>query len=108
MTDYNERCLKCKWLAPKLDPPCGRVFGASLLVGPYGGEVKIDFVPGMVPVEFEKRLEDYLARVAQWLCAVLEKCPIWDEIGEYQHSHPEAEHCPGRIESQNPFLRVVH
>lgn len=104
---YNERCLKCRYLAPKLEPPCGRVFGARVLVGPYGGDIQIDFIPGMIPKEFEKQLEEYLGKVFQWMSAVLEKCPIWDQIGDYQKNHPEAADCPGREETQNPYLRVV-
>ena len=104
---YHERCLKCRWLAPKLDPPCGRVFKAAVFVSPFGGDITIEFTPGMVPEQFEQKLKDYLFKVFEWMSAVIEKCPIWDEIGELQKTDPAKAECPGRDESRNPYLHVV-
>ena len=106
-TTYHEKCLTCRWLAPKLDPPCGRVFAAAVHVAPFGGDITIDFTPGMVPEQYEAKLKEYLGKVFEWMSAVIEKCPIWDEIGEYQKANPAAAHCPGREESKNPYLKVV-
>jgi hypothetical protein len=104
---YHERCLKCKWLAPDLTPPCGRLFSAQIAVAPLGGTVNIDFTPGMIPVEFEDKMRHMLGRIFEQVEITMQAWPGWDELGELMRSNPEKELCPGRDSSENPYLKLV-
>ncbi len=106
-TDYPEMCLTCRYFSPGLKNNCGRVFKAQVRVGPRGGDIDIEILPGMVPETHEEKLKNYLAKVFEWMSAVLEKCPIWDEIAVEMTENPEKKDCPGRDASRNPYLRVV-
>lgn len=106
-TQYHERCLKCPYLAPKLDPPCGRTFEAIFHVTPLGGKIDISFTPGMIPKEFEPKLEYMLSRVFEQVSIVVNQWPGWDELGEIMRSNPVKTDCPGREEIENPYLRLV-
>ena len=107
MADYHERCLKCRWLAPKLNPPCGRLFKVAFLVSPIGGDITIDFTPGLVPEQLEEKFKHHLAKACEWLAAVIQADGLWDEIGELQKTDQAKKDCPGRDESSNPYLRIV-
>jgi len=104
---FNERCIKCKWLAPELKPPCGRIFHAHIAIAPLGGTVQIDTTPGMIPEQFEKEVNHMLGRVFEQVSIVIQKWPGWDDLGEIMRTHPDKQDCPGRDSSENPYLRVV-
>jgi hypothetical protein len=104
---YHERCLKCRWLAPDLKPPCGRIFHAQIAVSPKGGTVDISFTPGMVPVEMEEDFKHMLGRVFGQVEIVIQAWPGWDQLGELMRLNPDKDSCPGRNAMDNQYLRIV-
>ena len=106
--NYHEKCLTCKWLAPDLEPPCGRTFNAVMHVSPHGGIVNISTTPGLIPEQFQKKFENMLAQVFDRVVHVIEAWPGWHELYALQHANPVKQECPGKDESRiTDFLRVV-
>ena len=106
-TQYHERCLTCEFLAPSLKPPCGRLFRATVDISPIGGNFDIVFTPGLIPEEFDDRLRLALVQIFDFVKTAVENWKGWDDLAELQKNNPEKKDCPGRVETKNPFLRVV-
>lgn len=105
--EYREQCLKCRFLAPKMNPPCGRVFKGALFIGPLGGTLTWEFMPGMVPVEMEEKLRDMLGQIGEFVTTHIQRWPWWDDYAKIMAFDPSKRDCPGREEARNPYLKVV-
>lgn len=106
---YHEKCLTCEWFDPSIQepaPPCGRVFKGRINITPRGGSIDWDFLPGMVPVEWEERFRSMLTRIGDFIQSQIDRWPLWKDYVEDMQSKGKQD-CPGREEKKNPFLRVV-
>lgn len=74
-----------------------------------GGIVDFTTTPGMVPEELKPRLTNYFEKFMEKLGPAISLMPIWDEVRNYQLSHPDAADCPAKKIRKDiqPFLHIV-
>lgn len=95
------------------DEKCTLTFKVHILAEPgpqgVGGQVVVEFVPGMVPEELKDKVGRYFHRFFEKALPALSMAPVWDEVREYQLASPERQACPGRKERTDlkPYLKIV-
>lgn len=110
MDDIHEHCWLCAfWSGSRCTQTWRLMIHIEPQEGGIGGIVDFTTTPGMVPEDLKTRLTLYFEKFMEKLAPAISLMPIWDEVRQYQTSHPEAAQCPGRKESEalKPYLRVV-